>query len=189
MNKKYSTNFEIKCGPSGTNPCNNPNDVSDPSLNPNYFESTVTDTEGQKYGKIIDVMRDQVKKISATPNNFLDSFNNLKTKYSDFVTKQFDALGVFNDTINNLTSVVKEFVGDGDAFSFLNCHFINTDKDILLKYLKEALGKHVYKVGIFLLIAACGMAFSISFIILEVMIINNAVDKKIEENKKLSSGF
>ena len=106
----------------------------------------------------------------------------LREKYSDLMKEEISILTIFNNTIRNLTSLFDDFIGTNGSsiFSFLNCKFIGNNLDIILKYLKEALGKNIYNVGVFLLVAGCSMVFSIIFTILEVIIINAAVDDKLK---------
>ena len=137
-----------------------------------------------------DVFKWMTDSVSGLSNSDSDaesldsSLAKLKKKYDTFLEAEIDSLSVFKETITNLTQVLNEFIGDGDAFSFLNCTFIGTDIDILLKYLGEALGSNIYTVGKFLLVAGCSMFLSISFTILEVIIINKAVDEKIKEDER-----
>ena len=89
-----------------------------------------------------------------------------------------------------MTSLFDSFIGEnGSIFDFLQCSFIGNNLDIILKYLKEAIGSNIYSVGVFLLVAGCSMIFSIIFTILEVIIINAAVDDKLKNPISAVSKF
>ena len=114
----------------------------------------------------------------------------LKEKYSDLIGGEIRILGIFKTAIRSLTSLFDSFIGEnGSIFDFLQCSFIGNNIDIILKYLKEAIGSNIYSVGIFLLLAGCSMIFSIIFTILEVIIINAAIDQKSKEGTNLVSNF
>ena len=119
-----------------------------------------------------------------------EELGELNDTYSKLVEKERDILPEFKNTIRNLTSIFDDYIGEnGSIFDFLNCKFIGNNIDIVLKYLKEAVGSNIYTVGIFLLVAGCSMVFSIIFTILEVIIINAAVDDKLKSGVSGVSKF
>ena len=143
--------------------CTNRDELNDENDNGNHKRQLITDSLGN------------LQELSEKLGDFKQSFSAL-------MDKEVGILTVFNNTIRDLTSLFDDFVGTSGAsiFSFLNCKFIGNNLDIILKYLKEAIGKNIYTVGIFLLVAGCSMIFSIIFTILEVIIINAAVDDKLK---------
>ena len=70
------------------------------------------------------------------------------------------------------------------TFSFIQCNFIGTNLKIVLKYLKSALGKDIYTVGICFLIVGCSLLLSISSTILLIVVINTDIDKNKKEIKE-----
>ena len=142
-------------------------------------------TVAKKDCEILNWMVQSVKNIYSTEQNpkSLDSnLADLKDKYDAFLQEEVGTLNIFKNTITDITDILNEYIGNGDPFSFLNCNFVGTNIKILLKYLGEALGSNIYTVGKFLLLAASSMLLSISFTILEVIIINKSIDTKIKEN-------
>ena len=107
--------------------------------------------------------------------------NALKTKYDRFLDEELKTLGIFNETINELTGIFDDYIGEGGkVFDFVNCKFIGNNIQIILKNLKKNLGGDFYTVGVCLFVAGCSMALAICFTILLVIIVNESVDK----NKK-----
>ena len=118
--------------------------------------------------------------------------NNLLEGYKKYLGSFISALQDFNQTINSITSILEEYIGNNanETFSFLNGKFIGTNLKIVLKYLKEALGKDVYTVGLCLVAVGGTLIFSISSTILTIVIINVDIDNKKmfenEENQQIS---
>ena len=99
----------------------------------------------------------------------------LNRLYSAFLDRQTDGLKTFIDTIDGLTGIFNDLVGEeGGIFSMLNCLFIGRNVKVILKYLKTSLGTNIYNVGVCLLIAGIAMCVSIAFTILLNIIINTA---------------
>ena len=130
-------------------------------------------------------------KFTALKNlGFKAKVDELGTEFKNLAGQERSVLETFKETITNLTSLFTPYIGtNGSIFNFLNCKFIGDNLDIILKYLKEAIGSNIYSVGIFLLVAGCSMIFSIIFTILEVIIINAAIDDKLKNPISAVSKF
>lgn len=129
-----------------------------------------------------------IKKMKECIPSHLDTMNTkisgVKTAYTNLMTEEKTMIPFMQEQVGNITILFNDFVGkDADIWSFINCKFIGNNIDLILKYLKEALGKYVYSVGIMLLLSGCSIGVSICFTIFEVILINKAVDEKLEENK------
>lgn len=81
-----------------------------------------------------------------------------------------------------LTAIYDNFVGNGSVLGFLNCAFLGKNVKVMLQYLDNSIGKQLKSLGISLLINGIGIALSISFTIILVVIINATVD--IRKNNK-----
>ena len=130
-------------------------------------------------------------KFTALKNlGFKAKVDELGREFKNLAGQERSVLETFKETITNLTSLFTPYIGtNGSIFNFLNCKFIGDNLDIILKYLKEAIGSNIYSVGIFLLVAGCSMIFSIIFTILEVIIINAAIDDKLKNPISAVSKF
>jgi len=129
-------------------------------------------------------------KDSDVENDYLQILNELKEKYEEYLDQYIEALDFFNATIKNITTKINEYSGgDNQTFSFIQCNFIGTNLKIVLKYLKSALGKDIFTVGICFLIVGCSLILSISSTILLIIIINIDIDdkkkKELDNTKKL----
>ena len=160
----------------------------DVALCPKDVEISESMVKGQckLYGEnniINDYIYDDLSNSSIGAKKLLEDLEDLNKTYSKLVDGEIGILSIFKNTIRSLTSLFDDLIGkNGSIFDFLNCRFIGNNLDIILKYLSEAIGSNIYSVGVFLLVAGCSMIFSIIFTILEVIIINAAVDKKLKED-------
>ena len=109
------------------------------------------------------------------------ALEHLDSLYSIFLSRQTDGLKTFIETIDGLTGIFNDLVGEeGGIFSMLNCLFIGRNVKVILKYLKTSLGTNIYNVGVCLLIAGIAMCVSIAFTILLNIIINTADNTSVE---------
>ena len=155
-----------------------------------------TDTDISVNSDIINyayLITDMVNTIdNLESGDFMPILNNLLEGYKKYLGSFISALQDFNQTINSITSILEEYIGNNanETFSFLNGKFIGTNLKIVLKYLKEALGKDVYTVGLCLVAVGGTLIFSISSTILTIVIINVDIDNKKmfenEENQQIS---
>ena len=122
------------------------------------------------------------KEITGSTNSphYRQTLVDLREEYDTYLETYITALDKFNSTINRITSILDEYTGDSEAFSFANCSFIGTNLKIILKYLKEVFGGDIYTIGVCLILVGCSLALSISFTILLIVVIN----AKIDEDKK-----
>ena len=104
--------------------------------------------------------------------SFMKTLDELSVLYIDYLNKYLDVLGFLKTTIGSIINIIRPYIEEGNAFSFLNGKFIGTNIKILLKYLKYSLGKDIYTVGLCLIIVGCSLILSISSTILLNIIIN-----------------
>ena len=146
------------------------------------------------YADLIDDMDsivDYANKINPNPSTPLnpksvrDVIDTLQTEYHDYLDTYIIVLDFFKGVIHQITSIVREYTGDDSdsAFAFLNGKFIGTNLKIILKYLKNSLGKDFYTVGICLVVVGFSLILSISSIILLIIIINIGLKENIEREK------
>jgi hypothetical protein len=115
---------------------------------------------------------------------YMKILNDLKGEYVKYLDAYIDALDFFNSTIKKVTGKLNEYANDNETFSFIKCNFVGTNLKIILKYLKSALGKDIYTVGLCFLIVGCSLMLSISSTILLIVIINTDIDKNKKDLKK-----
>jgi hypothetical protein len=119
-----------------------------------------------------------------TGDHYMKILDDLKAEYAKYLDSYIDALDFFNSTIKKVTGKLNEYASENEAFSFIQCNFIGTNLRIILKYLKSALGKDIYTVGLCFLIVGCSLMLSISSTILLIVVINTGIDKNKEDLKK-----
>ena len=142
-----------------------------------------TDAEIKDYANIISRIVDLALKLKDT--SFTDPLTNLKTAYNNYMQSYIDMIDFLKTTIRSLIGELRDTVGNGSLFSFLNGKFIGTNIKIILKYLKYSLGQDLYTVGLCLIIVGCSLILSISSTILLNVIINISLEmqKKAEQTK------
>ena len=180
--EKWSFNCEQEA--SGTT-CHNPKETKVTSIH--------TSGDKNKIGKRIDAITTLVNIENNGdepnyPNNFKKLTNELKTKYDVFLNAELGALKIFNDTIQDLTGLFDDYIGEnGGVFDFVNCKFIGKNVNVILNNLKDCLGGDIYTVGVCLLLAGCSMALAIIFTILLIVIINKVAEEERNKNLKVPS--
>lgn len=130
--------------------------------------------------KILDAFIDAInkEKDSSNTNSIDKALSELLTAYNNFLGTEISSLGTYKSSITSLTSIFNKFAGEeGDAFSIINCKFVGKNVKVILKYLKNSLGKSFYTVGVCLLTSGVGMLVSISLTILLNAIINTNAGK------------
>ena len=142
-----------------------------------------TDEEINDYANIISRIVDLALKLKDT--SFTNPLTNLKTAYNNYMQSYIDMIDFLKTTIRDLIGELRDTVGNGSLFSFLNGKFIGTNIKIILKYLKYSLGQDLYTVGLCLIIVGCSLILSISSTILLNVIINISLEmqKKAEQTK------
>ena len=123
----------------------------------------------------------QLKDESA--NSFQKKLTKLNDTYHNYLGSYIGMTSFLKKTINNLIGGLKEKVGDGKIFSFLNGKFIGINIKIILKYLKNSLGGDIYNVGLCLIIVGFSLILSISSTILLIVIINTELEKNKNDEK------
>lgn len=193
---KWSNNSDNKLSCSATLPSNS-------YYHPKYckpYDYSSTNTDFNKYA---DILKDEDKMVDHakgdhpkdTANNKAESFmrvvNNLKKEYNIYLNGYTNILEFFLTTIRRITNIIRPYIGDGDAFSFLNGKFIGTNLKIILKYLEHSLGGDFYTVGICLCIVGLSLILSISSTILLIVIMNIELDenKQKEQQQNKSGGI
>ena len=124
------------------------------------------------------------------PTSFKEILDELQKLYSDYLSKIYRTLDIFNNTIYELMREIKPLIGNkNDFFSFLNGHFIKTNIQIILKNLKNAFGKNIFSIGLSLNIVGCALILSISSTLILLAIINEELKQNIktENNPGMSS--
>ena len=101
-----------------------------------------------------------------------DALTILDYKYGVYIDSQITNLGILKGKINGLTDIIRDYTGDEDFFSIVNCKFIGKNIRIILKSLEKSLGTNIYNIGITLTTTGFAMCFSISFTILLNIILN-----------------
>ena len=101
-----------------------------------------------------------------------DALTILDYKYDEYINSQINNLRVLKSKISGLTDIIRDYTGDEDFFSIVNCKFIGKNIRIILKSLEKSLGTNIYNIGITLTTTGLGMCLSISFTILLNIILN-----------------
>ena len=114
--------------------------------------------------------------------------------YIEAINSELQALEVFNNTIYKLLSIFDIYGNEDESlFSFLYCNFMRDNILILFKYLQNAFGGKVQAFGVTFVFASFAMFFSISFTILEIVILNISIyiqkrRREREEQLRISLG-
>ena len=174
-NKRWS----ISCGENGHN-CDTVDDPSDYCIEPstcmNNKPSDWYSGSDSDNVKILDAFINAInkEKNSGDSNSIAQALSTLDGAYNTFLETEISSLGIYKTSINSLTRIFNKFAGEeGDAFSIINCKFVGRNVKVILKYLKNSLGKSFYTVGVCLLTSGVGMLVSISLTILLNAIINS----------------
>ena len=139
------------------------------------------------YAEVISTIVDLVSKLKdEKEGTFKNKLNKLNQTYDEYMGSYLEMANFLKETIGGLIGQIRDTVGDGNIFSFLNGKFIGTNIQIILKYLKYSLGQDFYNVGICLIIVGCSLILSISSTILLIVIINVALEHNIEKEKKIN---
>ena len=143
------------------------------------------DSEIKNYAKMISEIVDKVRKLNddESTDSFKGKLKNLNDSYYDYMDSYIQMVDFLKDTIGGLIGQIRNTVGSGSFFSFLNGKFIGTNIKIILKYLQYSLGEDIYNVGICLIIVGCSLILSISSTILLIVIINVVLEKNIKEER------
>ena len=177
-NRKWSISCEENehdCDTAGddtSNYCFEPSTCN--SKRPNNWYSDPDKTSDKV--KILDTFINAInkEKDSTNSNSIAKALSILEGAYDDFLSTEVSSLGTYKSSITSLTSIFNKFAGEeGDAFSIINCKFVGRNVKVILKYLKNSLGKSFYTVGVCLLTSGVGMLVSISLTILLNAIINS----------------
>ena len=163
------------------------------SCKPSESTSCNTNTDCKKYAEILDSVYNIVD-YAHDPNKDEDSgtgkaasvmkvINDLKGEYINYLQGYVNILNFFLETIHKITDLIRQYSGNGNAFSFLNGKFIGTNLKIILKYLEHSLGKDFYTVGICLCIVGLSLILSISSTILLIVIINIELEEYQKQEK------
>ena len=156
-----------------------------------WIETSPEDSEVKNYAVIATKIIELLKNANGTNidgKSYYDVIKVLKDEYTEYLNAYLDALGFFGEVTGDIIEILNEAIGDNDgAFDFLNGKFIQTNLKVILKYLKDSLGKDFYSVGLCLLIVGCSLILSISSTILLIVIINADVEnnKKLAENTEI----
>ena len=149
--------------------------------------NAITDQNSEivDYAKMISEIVDKVdtKLNDESDGSFKDNLKNLNDSYYEYMDSYIQMVDFLKGTIGGLIGQIRNTVGSGSFFSFLNGKFIGTNIKIILKYLQYSLGEDIYNVGICLIIVGCSLILSISSTILLIVIINVVLEKNIKEER------
>ena len=134
------------------------------------------------YAEVISTIVDLVSNLK-NEGTFQNELNKLNKTYDEYMGSYLEMANFLKETIGGLIGQIRDTVGDGNIFSFLNGKFIGTNIQIILKYLKYSLGQDLYNVGLCLIIVGCSLILSISSTILLIVIINVVLQKNIDQEK------
>ena len=118
---------------------------------------------------------------SLKEGSFLQILNNLTYFYLEYLSQFNLTLIVFDDIIENLMSRISQYIGnENNIFSILNGKFTQINVKIILKCLKDALGKNIFSIGLSLNIVGCALILSISSTLILLAIINEELNQHIK---------
>lgn len=140
------------------------------------------DDELKAYSEIvndINIIIDYAK-TEANEDSVIKVISTLKEKYEACLSSYTGILEIFSQAIIRITSIVRRYSSDENAFSFLNGKFIGINLKIILKYLKFSLGTDLYTVGLCLIIVGFSLILSISSTIFLLVMINLQLKKNTE---------
>ena len=145
------------------------------------YPSTCNDANN--LGEVINKIVSAIKYINGNNQNSIKIRASLvRAAYRQFLIDAKNALDNYTKKFTPLTAIYDNFVGNGSVLGFLNCAFLGKNVKVMLQYLDNSIGKQLKSLGISLLINGIGIALSISFTIILVVIINATVD--IRKNNK-----
>ena len=188
---QYEGNKNFKCE-DGLDQNDPPTKIHPWTCEPNNRDWIGSSTENvKKYAEISSDIINLLKIANGTKGedeSYYDVIKGLKDEYTEYLNQYLEVLGFFGEVTGDVISILKDGIGNSEnAFSFLNGKFIQTNLKVILKYLKDSLGKDFYTVGLCLLIVGCSLILSISSTILLIVIINADVEnnKKLAENTEI----
>ena len=175
----YSSTSTIKCmNPLKCNTIDSNNELK------NRYESV--NPEINDLINIINKIIIAIKFIDNTSEN--NSIKNkadvVKAAYKTFLIDAKTALGGYTTKLKPVTVISDIFVGNGSILGFLNCAFLGKNLKVLLYYLDDSVGRQFKNLGIIILVTGFGMALSISFTIILVIIFNATVQIREEALRK-----
>jgi len=182
-------NNELKCISGDNNDGTYPS--GDLNFNPKNCEPINRDwiyrkTDGDNIHDLASVIHDAMDLVKNSKDDNKDFMKNLKSLnneyYTPYLQSYLDVLRFLQGKIGSLIGIIRPYIEEGNAFSFLNGKFIGTNIKILLKYLKDSLGKDIYTVGVCLVVVGFSLILSISSTILLNVIINIARQEEMQLN-------
>jgi len=174
-------------GKSDLNPLKcNPKSIFDGlNVNDNIKKFAEVISESMRLGK--DANNESKTKTSTSDSpSLICVLNDLKTDYLKYLGSYEVVLDFVLSKIQGIMDIVRDYIQEGNSFSFLNGSFIKTNLKILLKYLKYSLGKDIYTVGICLIVVGLSLILSISSTILLTVIINIDLKENMAANNPVN---
>ena len=129
---------------------------------------------------------DRTKTSPSDSPSLIWVLNDLKADYSEYLGSYKVVLEFVLSKIQGIMDIVRDYIQEGDSFSFLNGSFIKINLKILLKYLKYSLGKDFYTVGVCLIVVGLSLILSISSTILLIVIINIDLKENMAANNPVT---
>lgn len=142
--------------------------------------ATVYTSSPTKEQEVLITIKKSIDKLSIDSNSMIPLMEDMKTKYEGYINSEKETIDTIISIIKELTGIFDKYIGNGGIWEFINCKFLGNNITIILKYLGEALGKDIYTVGVMLCISGISIVLSIIFTILEVLIINKAIEDKLK---------
>ena len=138
--------------------------------------------------KLGNYANDETKTKTSTSDSpsLICVLNDLKADYSEYLGSYKVVLEFVLSKIQGIMDIVRDYIQEGDSFSFLNGSFIKINLKILLKYLKYSLGKDFYTVGVCLIVVGLSLILSISSTILLTVIINIDLKENMAANNPVT---
>ena len=171
----------LRTGGDNSKFCIEPKSCTSKQISTDWYNDASLSNDIKDNAKILDAFITSIKNELDTTSgvkSIKNALSELLTAYETFLTDETSSLQTYKESITSLTSIFKKFAGEeGDAFSIINCKFIGKNVKVILKYLKNSLGKSFYTVGVCLLTSGIGMLVSISLTILLNSIINSNAGK------------
>ena len=156
---------ECQSTTSDSNKCINPMSCNNNELK-NKYNSLCLDADN--FGKIVDKFTSSIKFINKTDNekSILKQAKNINSAYKTYLTQTKEALDGYTLKFTPLTAIYDNYKGNFSIIEVFNCSSSKNNAKVMLKYLRDSLGRNFIALGITLFFNGVLMAFSIFFIIL-----------------------
>ena len=146
-------------------------------------DSNLLDTK-EKLDKIKDLINFAKGSDDKSIKIILENLGGTDSIYENFLSTEIGTLETFKQKIQEITNIVSKYSGKNEKlFNFINCGFMKTNIQIIIKNLNDAFGNDMYTIGICFLLAACSLSIAIICTILLIAIINLNNNDETKEGK------